>query len=504
MNRSIAQAESYKTLVKLLGLVVAAAIAVAIGLRLAIQINVWFYGLLFVNVLTFAYFILAKDITYSVLIYFYSLVFFNWYWQVPLPGKLPDLDIPRLVFTFMWAIFLLEIAMGTRTLLPRTNAELAMLALVTAIIISMAITGGKTHIRMLLNGYALPYAAFVLSKNLLSSRQTVERLVKYLALPLALYFPLNQMFEHYNINRLVFPPYILNPRSVGAFTYFEVSGRAMGAFLHPSATVFAMCSAYLLALWYTGKSPSKTGKIYAIILTFLVPPAVFFSYTRSAYLGFLVAMFILLLLSGRSKIFAIAVIVAAGLGILANWENVKTEKRDVGGLAIKETAQSRLAHVYAARQMFADKPLTGFGFERFQESVPTYLAEVRRTLLGYRGARIGRELRMHNFFLSILVELGLMGFIPLVLIYYYIIKHLHRAVRRPCPVYDRDFVVAVIAILATWFTISMFIESRFFEYMNVLVMTFVGIVIGGQQKMDLGLLNNSERGDQSESSICRS
>ncbi len=496
MNRSIIQVDQYKRPVMFFVLVaISAGIAVFAGKNLEIQTNVLFYGLVFGNVLLFAYLLLPREPVYSVLIYLYSLTFLNLYWRIVLPGRLPDLDIPRLIFTFMWVIFLLEIATGTRSLLPRTNAEVSMLILIIALIVSMVTAHTTTYTRMFLNGYAIPFAAFVYSKNVLSSRESIEKLVKYYAVPLAIYFPLTNIFQRYGISKLVFPPYILKPSEVGARSFFELSGRATGTFLQPSVTSFAMISTYLLTLWFTSRSPSITGKIYAIVLTALVPVGVFFSYTRSDYAAFFISMLLLAVLSKRLKILSIAVIVAVMLAVLANWENVKSGKREAGGLAIKETAQARTAIVYASGQMFLDKPFTGFGFERYRDYLGSYLGQVRQTALGYRQARIGKGQRIHNYFLSIMVELGLMGIVPLILIYYFLGKYLLHALRRDCPLYDRDFVVTVIAIFAIWLTIAMFIELRFFEFMNAFLMTVAGIVIGAQQKMDLGLLNNPEKGE---------
>ncbi len=496
MNRSGLQIDQFKRPAIFVAVIAASAgIGAAVGSKVVIQMTSFFYWLLFANVLLVAY-LLSKHMIYSVLIYFYSLVYFNYYWRFILPGQLPDFDIPRLIYTFMWMVFLMEIGMGNQTLLPRTRIELPMLALVIVIIISMAAhPQWPLPMRQLLNGYVIPYSAFVLSKNLLSSKNSLEKLVKYFAIPVSIYFPLNQMFEHFHIDKLIFPPYILNPGSVGAFSYFEVSGRAMGVFLHPSATAFGMVATYLLTLWYATRSNSKILKICAIVLTVLVPPAVFFSYTRSAYAAFFSSMLVLALMSRRMRIFGIAVIVAAVLGVLGNWENIKTEKREVGGIAIKETAQSRLAHVYVIGNMFLDHPFTGVGFEKFKDVSRPYLREVRRTILGYRAAGVGMHLRVHNHFLSTVVEMGLPGLVCIALIYFFLVKYLLKARNRPCAVYDHDFVVTVLAVFANWFTISMFIETRFFEFVNTFNMTLAGIVIGAQQKMDLGLFNNSEKGE---------
>lgn len=474
---------------------VSVGIGVAVGIQAAGHLRMFVYALVLMNVMIMAYLMVLKDVVNTVILYLYSLTFLNYYWRIVLPGRWPDLDLPRLIFAFVCTIFLLEIALKVRTLLPRTMIDLAMASLALVIVISMA-TGGKVYIRQFLNGYAIPYATFVISRNIFSSEQSINKLIKYFVLPLSAYFPLNQIFEHYGIRRLVFPPYILDTETLSRFSVFVGSGRAMGAFLEPSATVFAMVACYFLTLWVISKSKAIAAKAYGVLLTILVPVGVFFSYTRSAYAAFVASMLVVTIFSSRLRLFGMVVLVATGLAVLANWENVKSEKREVGGLAIEHTVQSRLVVYQAALKMMADHPINGVGFERFMENVGPYLGEIRRTILGYRPARVGRQLRIHNHFLSAAVELGFLGLVPLLLIYYLLVRGMVGAMGVNCPIYDRDFVVVALAILINWITVAFFIETRFYEFLNVFPLILAGIVIGGKQRVELGWFNSIEKGER--------
>ncbi len=452
------------------------------GSKAALQFKTLFYGLVLSNVLVAAYLLLIKDMSYGILVYLYSLTFLNFYWRIVLPGKWPDLDIPRLVFVFLWLIFLLEVGLGVRRLLPRTNAEIAMLGVVIAIVISMS-TNGVVQIRQLLNGFAIPYAVFVVAKNIFRTEKDINKLVYLVAVPISIYFPVNHIFEHYRMTQFVFPRYILSPQVAGQEIFW--GGRTMGVFLQPSATGMATVSIFVLSLYGLSKRGGALAKIVAMIITLLTPVGVFFTYTRSVYLGFFMAMLGLAIFSRKMKIYAIVIITMIILGILANWSNIKTEKREVGGLATKHTVQSRLVLYQASLSMFLDHPFRGVGFKRFQEKALPYIRRVRTTFLGYRESWMGKNLNMHNHFLNTLNEVGLMGFIPLVLVYYFIFKILIPARRRPTPAYDSDFVVAVWAIFAQYISNAMFMEPRFFEFMNVFPFMMAGIVIGGQQRLKL-------------------
>ena len=461
---------------------VSVAIGIYAGSKAAFQFKTMFYALILSNVLIAAYLLLIKNVTYGILVYLYSLTFLNFYWRIVLPGRWPDLDIPRLVFVFLWLVFLLEVALGVRKLLPRTKIEIAMLFVVAAVILSMS-TNGRVQIRQLLNGFAIPYAMFVVSKNVFRTEKEINRLIYLLAVPLSIYFPVNHMFEHYRLHQFVFPRYILSPQIAGQEIYW--GQRTMGVFLQPSATGMAMVSIFVLSLYGLSKSKRALSKIVAAFITMLTPVAVFFTYTRSVYLGFFMAMTILALFSRRMKIYGIIIISMIFLGILANWDNVKTENRAAGGLATKHTVQSRLVLYQAGLAMFQDHPFRGVGFMRFQDEALPYVRQVRTTLLGYREAWMGKNLNMHNHFLNMLIEVGLIGFVPLVLVYYFTFRILIPARKRPTPAYDSDFVVAVWAVFAQYLSNAMFMEPRFFEFMNVLPFMLAAIIIGGQQRLRL-------------------
>jgi O-antigen ligase len=479
-------------------LVILAALSIVIGVmagsRATFGLKTFFYVVVLANVLIAAHLLVLKNMAYGILIYFYSLTYLNYYWRIVVPGKWPDIDIPRLVFVFIWVIFLLEVAVGGRRLLPRTRIEPAMLAMLAAILISMN-TIGQVFIRQMLNGFAIPYAMFLIGKNVFTDRESLRKFLLWLAVPLSIYFPVNHMFEHYRITQLVFPRFILSPEIAGREVFW--GERTMGVFLQPSATGTAMISMFLLSLYSLSRLRGLLPKIAAWFITCLTPIAVFFSYTRSLYLGYFVAMMTLLLFSRRLKIFALIIVVGVMLGVLGNWANVTTEERGSGGLATKVTAVGRLTLLQASIAMFMDRPLFGVGFQNFRLYAQPYVAQVRTTILGYREPWIAHNVSQHNHFLNILTETGLMGFIPLVLVWFFMLRTVGRARTIRSDIYDSDFVVVVWAVIAQYLMSSMFMEPRWFEFMNVLPFFLGGIVVGGYQRATLPGLTNNIIGERS-------
>jgi O-antigen ligase len=392
-----------------------------------------------------------------------------------------------MMFVFIWLVFLVEMMVGDRRLLRWTSIEVAMLAIVLAYLITM-LTQGKLLIRQFLNGYAIPYAMYAIGKNIFWKKKDIDRFIFLLAVPLSLYFPLTNIFEHYHINALVFPKYILRPNVT-----YDWGGRAMGTFIQPVATGFAMVAIYVLSMYSLSRIRSGFARIYAAVVTLVTPIGVFFAYTRSVYLGYAAAMIALTVFSKRLRVFGFVVIVMLALVVLGNWANATTTSRETGGLADKETVISRLVLMEASLRIFMDHPLRGVGVGRFLERAEPYVRQVRTTILGYRETWIAKHTNQHNQFLTVLVETGVLGGIPLILLYIFLLKTLSAARHIKMPAVDPDFTAAVLAVVAAYVANVAFIEPRYFEFMNALPFLLIGIIVGNYQRTVSSTSHNKGR-----------
>jgi len=437
-------------------------------------------GLVLFNVFLICYIVLLRDLVSGIVIYLYSLVFLNLYWRIIIPGAWPDLDIPRLMFVFLWLIFLLEVILGHRRLLPTGAIGTVMLIVMGAILLSMIMISHKRSTRPLLNAYVIPYAMFAVSKNIFTSRRAVDKFILWLSVPLAFYFPMTSIFEHFRINSLLFPRYIGQP--VVGDMEVDWGGRASGTFINPAVTGLAMVGIYVMALYSLSKMKSAFARTYAFVISAITPVGVFFTYTRSVYVAFAGSLLILAVCSKRLRLVSIILLVAMGLAVLGNWSNMTSANREQGGVGDVTTAQSRMVILYASLQMIRDSPIVGCGFDRFVKEGAPYVAEVRQTVLGYKASWIAESCNQHNQFVSIFTEIGLMGFAPFVILYVLILRLLWKARKVEAEEYDREFVVMVWAVMAGYIAVIMFIEPRWYEFMNVLPFMLLGIISGGYER----------------------
>jgi O-antigen ligase len=172
-------------------------------------------------------------------------------------------------------------------------------------------------------------------------------------------------------------------------------------------------------------------------------------------------------------------------------------------MGTKSTAENRLVLLGASMRMFADHPFVGVGFNTFGDVSHEYVRQVRSTIFGYREAWMGKGVKQHNQLLNVLTELGLMGFVPLCLMYYFLFRTLWAARRIHDRTFDRGFVVVVTAVFMSYATALLFMEPRFFEFMNVMPFFLAGIVVGGYQRATLKGWNSDrvERSNLSEGTI---
>lgn len=453
----------------------------AIGYGTNIEMPMLFSGIVLANVVLAGYLVLIRNLIGGLVVYLYSLIFLNYYWRILLPGVWPDIDLPRMMFAFVWLIFILELLLDRRRLLPGGTLGVLMVLILCAFTLSM-LTLGKRGIRTILNGYLIPYAMFTLCKTVFVDRRSVERFVFWLAVPLALYFPAMSILEHYRVEALLFPRYIGKVIVEGESLGLNWGGRAMGTFIQPAVTGCAMVMIFFVAVHCLSWMKGTFAKLYSILLFLITPIGVFFTYTRSVFLGFVLGLIIMTAFSKRLRLPAAILLIVMGLAVMGNWSNVKTAEREAGGVGDMATAQGRVVLMNASLRMFMDHPFFGVGFKRFMEQSAPYVSQVKRTFLGYKEGWIGQESNQHNQFSSVLTEIGLVGFVPFVLMYVFLLRMLARARFVKAKEYDWDFVVMVWSVLASYMSVIMFIEPRWFEFLNVLPFMFMGIVAGGYER----------------------
>lgn len=252
----------------------------------------------------------------------------------------------------------------------------------------------------LLAGYLTPAVIYWIARR---SRLTERRVAAVLAAlaGFGLYLSLTGLLETAGAWSLVFPRHIADPKLGLHF------GRARGPMLQSVSygTFVAVC---LLSAWIWRVRRGRAGQLVVAIVLPLFPAAVYFSYTRSVWLGAVLALFVVLGLtlhrSWRKWVLGGMIATALLLAVLKS-DSFLSFRREYSAGATRDSAYLRISFAYVSWQMFRDRPLTGCGFGRFAQTKLPYLSD-RSTEMPLEKIR---PLVHHNHYLSLLTESGIIG-----------------------------------------------------------------------------------------------
>jgi O-antigen ligase len=267
-----------------------------------------------------------------------------------------------------------------------------------------AIPGQPNTLMHLVNGYAIPIALYVFLRFSPLSPEKLKPMLVVLVL-LSIYLSFTAVMEVAKIWSLVFPKFIADP-SLGI--HF---GRARGPMLQSVrlgiCLNLCLASVVVFVLWIN--PTRKINWLLAVGVGSALLLASFLTYTRSIWMG--IGMTIVLLictcLTGQSRRLAIGGLLAMGLiGGIIKGPNLVAFKREYSAAETRESTYMRAAFAYVSVVMIKERPLMGYGFNQFQVYNRPFLAD-RSTDIRLESIR---GYVHHNSFLSLLVDLGLIGF----------------------------------------------------------------------------------------------
>lgn len=169
---------------------------------------------------------------------------------------------------------------------------------------------------------------------------------------------------------------------------------------------FALAILWTFPLWLNYRK--KWAWILVVSLTPLFLLAILLTYTRSIWMGTaaIVVILMLTMLKGKSRTLALGSLFVSGAmtGLIIG-PNLVAFKREYTEAETLESTRMRGAFAYVSYQMIFDKPIAGFGFNQFQVFNRPYLDD-RTTNIRLESIR---GYVHHNSYLSLLVDLGLVG-----------------------------------------------------------------------------------------------
>lgn len=387
-------------------------------------------------------------------------------------GPLP-MTVDRLMLGLVLAMYVWQRALRRTEPKPLNRADVVTLAFVGYLLVSMLLSDWRTfpkeHVGPMwrwVGGYLTPLIVYWAAKQA-PWNERASGLVQASITIFGFYLAFTAICEITQQWSLVWPAYIADP-SVGL--HF---GRARGPMVHGVSFGHYM-SVCLLAgvVWF--ESLGKWGRVAVGLVLPLYAAGVFFSYTRSAWIGAALGLCTVLLLTlhGRTRNIVLGGMVVAGLLVGATqMDKIVGFQREQSAVDTADSANLRVSFAYVSWLMFQDRPLFGFGFGRFPVDKLPYLDD-RSTDLNLEALR---PYVHHNTFLSILVDTGLVGLtLFLAMLAYWMLNAWHTVRTADVPPWARRQAVLVLGAVPVYAAQLLFHELSYTPIDNSLVFFLAG------------------------------
>ncbi|MBA2360743.1 MAG: O-antigen ligase family protein [Actinobacteria bacterium] len=243
----------------------------------------------------------------------------------------------------------------------------------------------------------VPFAMFVAAPHVFASERQL-RILLWMLTSVGAYLSVTALFETVRLNAFIFPQYIVDP-DVGI--HF---GRARGPFAEAVANGLAIFACGVAAIILASMSRRLAVRMTCIAVVGAASSALVMTLTRAIWLGSVVAILVALLAVRRLRPYAF---VAIPFLVAVVFVTVSVVPELGTRAAERQAAQApiwdRINTTNAAFRMLDERPLLGFGWDRFTEESEPYLRQKDDIPL------TGRDTDLHNVFLARAVELGVLG-----------------------------------------------------------------------------------------------
>jgi len=389
-----------------------------------------------------------------------------------------DLTIERLLFTMIIFLVAAGLLKGKVRFQINNTIELAMVLFALVCFFSMLQHGFAPVTQafispwfVFISAYFFPFIVFVFAKNYIISEKDVN-LILHVLFYFGIYLSITAFFEHTNLRQFVFPRYI-NNLELGIHI-----DRARGPFINAAFNGVGILIGFISGLHLL---QSKTGfaKVFHQAALLLFFPAVFFTLTRSVYLGMLITLFIFLgwykTPFSKWKLISLPLAVVLIIGVVNSPRLLSKERRE-GGVAQVEEVEIRMALLKRSFFMIKEDPLMGVGLAQFTPA----------TMRSYRGPITGIEVGaeatiQHSHLVGMAAELGIVGVLPYLTLIILIMRQLLKQLAGKLPatgIMGDNLRVAILAIWCVYLNNNLFVEPSSSIFTNAVPFLFAGLAAG--------------------------
>jgi O-antigen ligase len=404
-----------------------------------------------------------------------------------------DITIERLIFSMILFLLVVGLFTGKVSFEKNISIEICMGIFVIVCIFSMIRVGFVPVAEqfaspwfVFITGYLFPFIIFIFAKNYIFREKDVMLILQVLFY-FGIYLSITAFFEYADIRQFVFPRYINDP--LVSPLHLE---RARGPFLNAAFNGVGILIGLISGLHLLQKKTGFTKVFYqAALLLFF--PAVFFTLTRSVYLGLLITLFIFLgwykTSFSKWKLISLPLAIILIVGV-ANSPRLLSSERREGGVAQVAEVDIRLALLQQSYFLFSERPLAGVGLAQFipassrsyKGPVPASIEEAGTTF-------------QHNHLLGVATELGIPGILVYLTLIILILRRMKQLAGKlpETGLMGNNLRVTIFAIWCVYLNNNLFVEPSNNIFINAIPFLFAGLADGlyTRSLLQLGLASQS-------------
>ncbi|MHB8235596.1 MAG: O-antigen ligase family protein [Solirubrobacteraceae bacterium] len=313
----------------------------------------------------------------------------------------------------------------------------------------------------------IPLAMLVLAPVIFSDRRARSMLLVTLV-GLGAYLGITAIFESLGPHALVFPHYIVSADAT------LPEGRANGPFESPVTEGFACFACAVAAVIACAQWRGSLWRYFAGAVAVICLFACFLTLERGVWLATAAGAVAAALATptGRRWLIpgaALCAVVIAGALLLSTDLAAKTSTR----VSDQASVWARQNQTSAGLRMIAAKPIFGFGWDRFEtDGLPYFRQTASYPMNGYSTSQT--PLPLHDIYLSMAVELGLVGALLWLAV---LVWGIGGAILGRGAPDLRSWKLGLLAI-ATFFAIVAFVDPLQQNFIELLLWTWAGVALG--------------------------
>ncbi len=407
------------------------------------------------------------------------------------------LTLDRLAFLGLVGAFFISVVTGRRELGRFGTTEFLMLCFVIYLVGSIVAPHAlpsvgekgedRSLIELILTSAFLPFAGFVLARQLLVDERNVRRFLWFVT-GFGIYLALTNVFWLIGPEALVFPSDILDA-SVGTH-----DDRGRGVFLNAAVTGYVLVVTFIATMFLASQTKRRSVRIALLLSSLLMLIGIGLTQTRSAWLAaVVVVLFGAAVHTGFRRWYAVIIIGFVAL-VAVNWQTVTSQDRTQGGVTSTNETEDRLNAAATGIWAIKEKPILGWGLGRFPA-----INTIHHQAWGDTPWKRGYGIYPHDTQIGIGAELGLVGLTLWLMIIFSMVVASRRAYRTlpRSGLINRELAVVFWCVGIAWVVTASLIDVRLFSFANTLFFIFGGMCAGladAQARQDAELEDDEPMG----------